>query len=207
MPPDLVDLCRPGRAALVTQECQVAVIGAGAMFPALVDAAATTVIPNGSRLLAAARAAAVPVVHCVAMRRTDGLGTNTNAKLFAVARKSSADMTPGSAGVELVPEFGPAESDVVLSRLHGVGPMGGTDLDAVLRNIGVTTIVGIGVSLNIGMLSFVLDAVNAGFDFVLPVDAVAGVPADYAKAVVDNTMSLLTTLTTTDALIDAWGAA
>jgi nicotinamidase-related amidase len=107
----------------------------------------------------------------------------------------------------LVPEFGPAESDVVLSRLHGVGPMGGTDLDAVLRNIGVTTIVGVGVSLNVGMLSFVLDAVNAGFDFVLPVDAVAGVPADYARAVVDNTMSLLATLTTTDAVIDAWGAA
>ena len=82
--------------------------------------------------------------------------------------------------------------------------MGGTDLDAVLRNLGVTTIVGIGVSVNIGMIDFAFDAVNAGYQFVMPRDAVAGVPEDYADAVLDNTLSLVATLPSTDDVLAAW---
>jgi hypothetical protein len=39
---------------------------------------------------------------------------------------------------------------------------------------------------------------------VMPRDAIAGVPADYAAAVVDNTLSLVATITTTDDLLAAW---
>jgi nicotinamidase-related amidase len=85
--------------------------------------------------------------------------------------------------------------------------MGGTDLDAVLRNLGVTTIVPIGVSVNVALLNLAMDAVNAGYQVVLPRDAVAGVPEDYAEAVLDNTLAFVTTLTTTDEVLAAWGAA
>jgi predicted TIM-barrel fold metal-dependent hydrolase len=81
--------------------------------------------------------------------------------------------------------------------------MGGTELDAILRNMGATTIIGVGVSVNVAMLSFVMDAVNAGYWFVLPRDAVAGVPREYAEAVIDNTLSLVTTVTTTDDILAA----
>jgi nicotinamidase-related amidase len=46
--------------------------------------------------------------------------------------------------------------------------------------------------------------VNAGYRVVLPRDAVAGVPAEYGTAVLDNTLSLLATITTTDDLIASW---
>jgi nicotinamidase-related amidase len=85
--------------------------------------------------------------------------------------------------------------------------MGGTDLDAVLRSLRVTTVVGVGVSVNVGMTSFAMDAVNAGYQFVLPRDAVAGVPQDYADAVIENTLSLLATVCTTDDIVGAWEAA
>jgi hypothetical protein len=39
---------------------------------------------------------------------------------------------------------------------------------------------------------------------VLPRDAVCGIPRDYADAVIDNTLSLLAALTTTDDLIAIW---
>jgi nicotinamidase-related amidase len=106
----------------------------------------------------------------------------------------------------VVPELGPAETDVLLRRYHGIGPMGGTDLDVVLRNLGVSTIVGVGVSVNVAITNFVMDAVNRAYDFVLPRDAVAGIPHDYAEAVIDNTLSLLATVTTTDAVIEAWAS-
>jgi nicotinamidase-related amidase len=60
------------------------------------------------------------------------------------------------------------------------------------------------VSVNVGMTNFVMDAVNLGYRFVLPRDAVAGVPEDYASAVIDNTLSLLATVVTTDDVIGAW---
>jgi nicotinamidase-related amidase len=84
--------------------------------------------------------------------------------------------------------------------------MGGTDLDAVLRNLGITTVVGIGVSVNIGMMDFAFDAVNAGYQMVMPRDAVAGVPTEYANAVLDNTLALVATLPSTDAVLHAWAA-
>ncbi len=83
--------------------------------------------------------------------------------------------------------------------------MGGTDLDSILRNLGVTTIVAVGVSVNVAITNLVMDAVNAAYRVVLPRDAVAGIPADYAGAIIDNTLSLLATVTTTDDLIEEWG--
>jgi nicotinamidase-related amidase len=49
-----------------------------------------------------------------------------------------------------------------------------------------------------------MEAVNRGYDVVLPRDAVCGVPAAYADAVIDNTLALLATLTTVDELVRIW---
>jgi biuret amidohydrolase len=135
--------------------------------------------------------------------RPDGLGSNHNARLFAGAAMG-VDVTPGSEGATLLPEAGPEASDVVLTRWHGIGPMGGTDLDAILRNLGVSTIVAVGVSLNIAIPHLVMDAVNKGYRVVLPRDAVAGYPAEYGTAVIDNSLSLLATVTSTDELLATW---
>ena len=145
----------------------------------------------------------VSVVHCVVERRPDGRGANHNAKIFAFGA-AGVDIAPGSAGTRLVPELNCQETDLVLHRGHGIGPMGGTDLDSVLRNLGVSTIVAVGVSVNVAITNLVMDAVNAAYRVVLPRDAVAGIPADYAAAVIDNTLSLLASITTTDDLLAAW---
>ena len=54
------------------------------------------------------------------------------------------------------------------------------------------------------MTNFVMDAVNLGYRFVLPRDAVAGVPEEYADAVIDTTLSLLATVVTTDDVLAVW---
>ena len=101
--------------------------------------------------------------------------------------------------------IGVEPGDLLLPRYHGVGPMTGTQLDSILRNLGTATILGVGVSVNIGMTNLAFDAVNRGYQIVLPRDAIAGVPADYAQAVIDNTLSLVATITTTNAILGAWG--
>jgi nicotinamidase-related amidase len=205
MPLALAQLVAPAHTAVVTQECQGAVLGADPVMPNLLGVARKGMIDTAARLLRAARAAEVPVIHCVIERRADGRGSNRNARMFAAGRRGGAvRMLAGTADAEPIPEFGPETGDIVLRRLHGTGPMYGTDLASVLMNLGVTTIVGIGVSLNVGMISFATCAVSAGFQFVMPRDAVAGWPEDYAQAMLEHSYALLATLPTADELIACW---
>jgi len=97
-------------------------------------------------------------------------------------RRSPQPMVPGSPAVEIVPEIGVADGDLVVPRLHGVSPMNGTELDPILRNLDVRTIVAVGVSVNVALTNLVFDAVNASYQVVVPRDAVAGIPADYVDA-------------------------
>ncbi len=200
----LAEIAAPAHTAIVTQECQGAVIGPDAGLAQLADEARRVALPNITRLLPAARAAGLRVVHCTVQRRPDGLGSNHNAKIFAIGR-GEVNILPGTPGAAVLPELGPEPTDLVLSRWHGIGPMGGTDLDAVLRNLGVSTIVVVGVSLNLAIPNVVMDAVNSAYRVVVPRDAVAGIPTDYGNAIIDNMLSLLATITTTDDLINAWG--
>jgi biuret amidohydrolase len=203
MTTQLAEIAAPEHTAIVTQECQGGVIRPHAGLALLAEEARRVALPNIVRLLPAARAAGVRVVHCLVQRRPDGLGSNHNAKIFALGR-GEVDIMPGTPGAAVLPELGPEPSDLVLSRWHGVGPMGGTDLDAVLRNLGVSTIVVVGVSLNIAIPNVVMDAVNAAYRVIVPQDAVAGIPAEYGVAVIANTLSLLATITTTDDLLRVW---
>lgn len=204
MPLDLAALVAPAHTAVVTSEVQNGVVGARSALPALAEAAAEEMLPSLARLLPAARAAGVQVVHCTAYRRADGKGANTNARLFMGVRKSPVALLPGTPEVEVLSALGPEPDDLVLTRTHGLDPMAGTDLDPVLRNLGVTTIVVTGVSVNVAVTNLVMDAVNRGYDVVLPRDAVCGLPRDYAEAVIDNTLALLAALTTTDDLVAIW---
>jgi nicotinamidase-related amidase len=205
VPLDLTTLVAPAHTALVLQEVQNGVVGTPSVLPALAEAAAAVdLVANCARLAQAAREAGVPVFHCTAETRDDGRGANRNARLFLGVEKAPLRLSPGSDAVQVPPEIGVAPEDVVLPRYHGVGPMTGTQLDSMLRNLGVTTIVGVGVSVNIGMTNFAFDAVNRGYQMVMPRDAVAGVPREYGDAVLDNTLALVATLTTTADVVAVW---
>ncbi|HZQ88003.1 MAG TPA: cysteine hydrolase [Acidimicrobiales bacterium] len=194
--PDLRELVRPEHTAVVTSEVQRGVVGPDSILPELAKAA-EGMVDNVAALLRGARAAGASVVHCTATRRPDGKGSNRNARLFMAVQGSPLAPT-------VLPELGPEDTDVVLTRYHGLSPMGNTDLDAVLRNLGVTTIVATGVSVNIAITNLAFDAVNAGYQVVIPRDAVAGLPPEYVDAVFQNTLNLVATVTTTADVLGAW---
>lgn len=204
MPVNLGDLVDPATTAVVTSEVQNGVVGSQSALPALADAARATMLPALGRLVSAARKAGVQVVHATAYRRADGKGANRNARLFGAVQRSPVQLLPGTPEVDVVPEVGVEPEDLVLTRTHGLNPMAGTDLDAVLRNLGIRTIVATGVSVNVAITNLIMDGVNHGYQMVLPRDAVCGIPADYADAVIDNTLALLATVTTVDELTACW---
>jgi len=201
---DLHALINPAHTVLVIQECQRGVIGDESLLPDLAAAARGTMIANVATLVEAARAAGVPVIHCTAERRPDAMGANTNARMFQAMARAPVQLTPGSNAAEIVPEIKLAPSDLVLPRLHGFSAFQGTELDSILRNLGTRTIVGVGVSVNIGITNLALDAVNAAYQMVIPRDAVAGFPSEYVEAVFEHALGLIATLVTAADLLDIW---
>ena len=203
--PTLPDLVAPARSAVLVLELQNGVVGPEAGLPALADAVrAGGVIERAASVLKEARHRRVPVIHCTAQTLPAGFGTNHNARLFESARRRGLENRPRSSSVAPVAALGPADSDLVIPRLHGLSPLTGSPLDSLLRNQGIECLVVMGVSLNLAIPNLVFDAVNRSYRVVLVADAVAGVPADYGRQVIEHSLSLVSTVVVADELIEAW---
>ncbi|MGD9791959.1 MAG: isochorismatase family protein [Acidimicrobiia bacterium] len=170
--------------------------------------AGATILPNIVRLVDVAREAGVQVMHCVKVFRTDALARNRNTPLYRrMGVLPDGPVTPDSTPVPgsfPAPEVGPDERDLVMTRLHGMGAVTDTGVVPVLRNLGITTVVVVGVSLNVGVLNTAMDLMNHAFEVVVPRDAVVGLPEEYGRMVIDHTLKAIATITTTDAVVDAW---
>jgi len=205
MPLDLHALLDPAHTAVLTMELQRGVMGDLAMIPDLADEVkATGMLDHVGALLAAARTAGARVVHCTAEFRADRAGSGTNAPMLRMSAKGGDNLVVGTPSAEVVPELGKQDGDLVVARLHGMTPFTGTSLDATLRNCGIRTVVATGVSLNVGVVGMVIEAVGLGYEVVVPPDAVAGVPHDYAEQVLQHTIPVIAYRIPTPQIIETW---
>ncbi|MDX3729808.1 cysteine hydrolase [Streptomyces caniscabiei] len=199
---ELDGLLDPATTVLLTVECQQGVVGPDGALPELArEARSSGALDRVARLVAAAHGCGAQVLHAVAERRPDGRGANRNARLFRAAERLPVRQLTGTPAVRVAPPIEVAEEDLIVRRLHGLSPLAGTDVDALLRNLGCRTLVVAGVSANVAVPNAVFDAVNLGYTVVVPGDAIAGVPADYTPAMIRHTLALVATVTTTDEVV------
>jgi nicotinamidase-related amidase len=204
MPIDRRQLLDPHHTAVLVMECQEGIVGGGAALGALGEAVARhDTIMQIQCVLDAARVARVPIFYLTVARRADSGGATANCLLLALGRKGEP-LLPGSARQAVVAPLAPREGDYVLTRFHGVTPFHGTELDQLLRNLGVHTVVATGVSVNIGITGLTIEAVNSGYQVVIPRQAVTGTPDDYVDAMLAHTLRLLATVTSVDDVVAAW---
>jgi nicotinamidase-related amidase len=207
MGPLLAELVTAGHCALLVQEVQEGVVGPRAGLKELAAAASSVdLIARLCELTAAARRGGVPVLHCTAADLPDSFGSNSNARLFTAARRIGTIALPGDPSVQ--PTGGLlVEGDIVIPRFHGLSPLTGSQLDSLLRNEGIRTVVVTGVSLNVAIPNLVFDAINRSYQVVVPRDAVVGVPIDYGEMVIEHTLRPLATICTVPELVTLWGGA
>lgn len=191
----------PDTTAVVCIECQNGVLGADALLPALANDSAD-LVRNLGRLLGSAREFGARVVHATYEGSLGGRPTGT-ARLWRVLGPGTAEWRPGHSATSVVPEL-LAPTDVVLARHHGLFPTLDSELLPVLKGFGVTRIILTGVSLNLAITHTAGHVTQAGFDLIVPRDAVGGTPTSYAEQVLDNTIAVLGRLTTIDELIQEW---
>lgn len=195
----------PVSTVLLTVECQEGVVGTESALPELAEEARSSgALRNVARLVDAAHAAGVQVMHAVAERRPDGRGANHNARLFRAAERLPVQQLAGTEAVRVAAPIVVAESDVVVRRLHGLSPVAGTEVDALLRNLGCRSVVVVGVSANVAIPNAVFDLVNSGFGVVVVADGIAGVPTEYTGEMVRNTLALVATVVGAEDVVGCW---
>jgi nicotinamidase-related amidase len=160
------------------------------------------VIGHIAAIAAAFRSVGRPVVHNTIVPRGDFAGFTANCLLLGSLKKQRI-VVAGSPASAINPRLGPEPSDLIVNRLHGLSPFHGTELEQILRNCGVQTVVIVGVSTNIGVPGACLEAVNRGFDVVVPEDCTAGAWPEAHAFQVTNTLPLLATVTTSAELMAA----
>ncbi len=209
----LAGLVDPASTAVLTMELQRGVVGPDAMMGALAEqVAAAGTVRAAAAVCDAARDVGARVVHCVVHTRADGAGTAVNCRILGLADKLRREQgivptLAGSDGARLMPELGDDDRDLIAARGHGLTPFTATSLDQTLRNLGVTTVVATGVSVNVGIMGLCLSAVDLGYQVVLVRDAVAGVPVDYAESAIKHSLAMVATVVTSTELLQAWHVA
>jgi nicotinamidase-related amidase len=204
---ELAELLEPGHTAVLVSEMQRAIVGdlvSPSMAALAEGVAASGVVPNLAHLLDGARQAGVKVVHATLQFRRDRAGIRIVTPLMAVTMRDPDYMLVGSEQAQILPELGPADNDIVAARIHGMSAFTGTDLDAILRSLDITTIVMTGVSLNEALIGASIEAVNLGYRVVIVRDASVGMPPAFAEDMLKYAFSLLGKVTTVDDILAVW---
>lgn len=105
---------------------------------------------------------------------------------------------------EIVPEVGPREGDLVITK-HQWGAFYGTDLDLHLRRRGVRTIVLGGIATNFGVESTARDAFERAYQLVFVEDAMASLTTEGHVFVIQNIFPRIGLVRSTDAVLEGLG--
>lgn len=111
---------------------------------------------------------------------------------------------PAADWAEAVPELGPREGDIVVTKQQW-GAFYGTDLDLQLRRRGVTQVVVTGVSTSIGVESTVRAALEHGYHVTIVTDAVTGMDAGSHTNSIEKIFPRLGETDTTEAIVKLLG--
>jgi biuret amidohydrolase len=209
MPFDLREFVEPNKTAIVINEMQQGIAGR-LVPPALKNLADAVrerdVVGHLARLLRAARKAGAVVCHGVYETRADGLGMSVSTPLVEQMIKSGKlPFVRGSEAAAIIPELGPEPQDFVISRTHGWHPFEGTELDSILRDIGIKTVIAAGVSINIGVQGIVVEALNHNYRAIVASDCTAGFPAEYAEMSLKYGVGIVARIATAKDIVAAWG--
>jgi nicotinamidase-related amidase len=186
-----------GTTALVLVDLQndnVHPEGAFASSGAPAHASAQDLVSNVQALLRWARALDLLVIHnhIVAFPGRDFGGSN--APIFQMIGPDSLRL--GSWGAQPLEGLEPLEGEPVLLR-NRMSAFNGSGLDALLRNLGVETVVVAGVWTNMAVEHTVRDAADHGYRAVLVTDATSSINEEWQHAATSFALTNIAQFVTT----------
>ncbi len=157
------------------------------------------VLPNIRRLQNAFRDAGLEVIHTRIQSLTqDGRDRGPGHKRLGL------HAAPGSKEAEFLEEVAPVGDEIIINKTAS-GVFNSTNLEYVLRNLGVTALVICGVYSNECVSTATRDACDLGFYVTIVSDGVATVTPELEKATVTTMRDRYARILTTDEVIGEVG--
>ncbi|MEO8603894.1 MAG: isochorismatase family cysteine hydrolase [bacterium] len=184
----------------IVHESKIGAKGVGGVLAAQVERRG--VLPKVAALCAAARTVGVPVGYINYARKADFPRPQTRLHRLAGAVPT---LIEGSWGAETHAAVAPAAQDFVFTRCVGVDGSYGTQLYPVMRQLRRDALVICGVSTSLAVEGLVRGSVNRGFSCFVVEDCCASYPEAWHEFSIANTLPLLSTVTSADAVLAALG--
>ncbi len=161
-----------------------------ATMPVEADIAAE-VVASCKRLLDATRAAGIPTIYLVMHNRTvRGQSEYLRNPFWRAVESIREKLTPelpstirghnlvGAPQTEVMPELAPLPTDHVITSKHRLSSFLDTDLESVLRALGVDTLLLVGINTNTCVLCAAFEAFNRDYAAIVVSDCVHSMYGD-----------------------------
>lgn len=175
------------------------------------SAQARAAVPQMQRTLDIARRTGMKVIYTTHAHREDGSDMGRFADLYPPIA-SRAGLVDGTRGIDIYPELAPAPGEIIVKK-HRYSAFFGTDMDMILRNAGIKTVVVIGTTTENCCLSTARDAMFNDYFVVFLADATGtfdypdtGWGAMSADEVHRSTLSILSFSTADVMTVDQFSA-
>ena len=164
-----VERIDPSKTAMIVVDMENDFVASGA--PMQVEArAGRAMLPHLQRALACCRAHGIPVIYTTHAHRAGGCDLGLLAHVPPIAQGDA--LVDGTLGVAIFPEVAPRADEIVITK-HRFSAFYGTDLEIILRGLGVTTVVITGVTTENCCHATARDAFFRDFRVVFLADATA----------------------------------
>jgi ureidoacrylate peracid hydrolase len=172
--------------------------GAYAATGAAEHALSQKVVEHVQTVIAAARATEIPVIFSrIVVYPLPGV-SGTNAPIFRMLAPDT--FKTGTWGAQIVDELVPTDGELVLDRTR-MSVFNGTEIDSMLRNLGVRTVVVVGAWTNMAVEHTVRDAADHGYEVTVVADATSSLSAEWQAAALGFALTNIATVTDTASVV------
>lgn len=157
------------------------------------------VVENIKAIANKAREAGVPVFHNHFVVEKGAKGIGNRAPIFrAIAEADS--IVRGTWGAAPVAGLEPQEGDFVIEKSR-MSAFNGTQLDTLLRGLGIENIIVTGVWTNMAVEHTCRDGADYGYNVTIATDGTSTINEEWQKAALDYAMNNIATKMTTEEII------
>ncbi|WP_017815147.1 cysteine hydrolase family protein [Paenibacillus shenyangensis] len=159
------------------------------------------VVQNIKAIADKAREAGIPVFHNHFVVEAGAKGIGNRAPIFkAIAEVGS--IVRGTWGAAPVKEVEPQEGDFVIEKSR-MSAFNGTQLDVLLRGLGIETIIVTGVWTNMAVEHTCRDGADHGYQVVIATDGTSTISEEWQNAALNYAMNNIATKMTSAEIIES----
>ena len=182
----------PRRTAVITIDCQRGHLDLAVATMPVAPQAAASVVSAMARLLRVARGCGMSVIHVLGQNRILPMGQPEALcnPFWAAVERTRHSLVPdrdstlsrhnlvGTVQTQLMPELGPEPGDVLVDRKRRLSIYRDTDLDLTLRELGIDTVVLVGVDTSTSVLCAAFESLNRDLRTIVVSDCVRSLFGD-----------------------------